>query len=806
MVYPAHGFLDMMLQITVKSLVKCSFLRRALVCALLCFGTSALRPAQAEIVGYWNFNDGAGGILSDVTTNANHGTLVGAQSWISGHTGLFGDFALSFGGADTQRVQVNAAPELEIGNSSNAAFTVAFWAYDKGSTYGEVFSYGAGNLFFQTGNFNFDAHQYYWSRNNATLRMTGPYLTPNVWHFVAWTYDGGTSELGYMDSTSVPVVAKNPAGASLNAWGPLHIGCENGNSFFWNGYIDDLIILNEAVGTNGLALIKAGIYPGMPPLPATPGTDGIWTNLLSGGDWSDASNWASGTVASAGHADFSTLDLISNNVVHLDAPYMVTSLVFGDTDTNSAAAWTVDNNGAVSNMLTLQGPITVTNMAAVVTISATVTSAIGLVKSGPGALVITTNTYQGQTTLNDGRLTVNQLPPGERLSFNGGHLIFSGDVSPGGIFPLEGPALVFIDVTGAGEIVVQRPHGNYVTMFKGGAGTLTLANDKQDSGALEVRDGTVVLAGVSDNALNWSTCNNAKISAGATLKLSNVQAGQVYYAGGFTMSNGTFDVNGQQPPIDFNHAVPAIQGSGIIHNSATGSVGRAVIQINGEKSFSGHIRDGAGDGVLALAVSSGTGTWTLSGTNTYTGPTTLNSGTLRAGSSEALSPDSLYTVGVNGTIDAAGFDFEIPSLVGAGNVLLGGATLTIGNDVTNAPPFSGVISGTGSVVKVDSGTQTFSGTNTYMGDTHIHKGLLSLSVPSLDANADLHMLSGAHLNLDFSATNVIRRLRLQGRIQKAGTWGAGGSGAQHETAIFSGPGILSVAEGSSGNQIILIVR
>jgi hypothetical protein len=93
-----------------------------------------------------------------------------------------------------------------------------------------------------------------------------------------------------------------------------------------------------------------------------------------------------------------------------------------------------------------------------------------------------------------------------------------------------------------------------------------------------------------------------------------------------------------------------------------------------------------------------------------------------------------------------------------------------------------------------------------MGDTHIHKGLLSLSVPSLDANADLHMLSGAHLNLDFSATNVIRRLRLQGRIQKAGTWGAGGSGAQHETAIFSGPGILSVAEGSSGNQIILIVR
>ncbi|MFT7490296.1 MAG: autotransporter-associated beta strand protein [Candidatus Promineifilaceae bacterium] len=793
-----------MLQMLVKSLVKCSFSRRALVCALLCFGASALRPAQAEIVGYWNFNDGSGGILSDVTTNANHGTLVGAQSWIAGHTGSFGDFALSFGGADTQRVQVNAAPELEIGNSSNAAFTVAFWAYDKGSYYGEVFSYGGGNLFFQTGNFNADPHQYYWSRNNATLQMTGPYLTPNVWHFVAWTYDGGTSEQGYMDDTSAPVVVKNPAGASLSAWGPLHIGCENGSAYFWNGYIDDLIILDEAVDTNGLALIKAGIYPGMPPLPVTPGTDGIWTNLLSEGDWSDVSNWASGVVASAGHANFSTLDLISNSVVHLDASYTVASLVFGDTDTNSAAAWTVDNNGSVSNILTLQGPITVTNMAAVVTISATVTSASGLVKSGPGALVITTNTYQGQTTLNDGRLTVNQLPPGGRLSFNGGRLDFSGDVSPGGVFPIEGPALVYLDVTGAGDLVVQRPHGNYVTMFKGGAGTLTLANNQQDSGALVVQDGTVVLAGLSDNALNWSTCNNASISAGATLKLGNVQAGQVYYANGFTMSNGTFDVNGQLPPVDANHAVPAIQGSGIVQNSATGSLGRAVFHINGETSFSGNIRDG--DGVLALAVSSGTGTWTLSGTNTYTGPTTLNSGTLRAASSKAFSPDSLYTVGINGTVDAAGFDLVMPSLVGAGNVLLGGATLTIGNDVTNAPPFSGVISGTGSVVKVESGTQTFSGMNTYTGDTHILNGTLSLSVPSLDPNADLHMLSGAHLDLNFSATNVIRRFRLQRRIQKAGTWGAGGSGAQHETAIFSGPGILSVAEGASGNQIILIVR
>jgi autotransporter-associated beta strand protein len=65
----------------------------------------------------------------------------------------------------------------------------------------------------------------------------------------------------------------------------------------------------------------------------------------------------------------------------------------------------------------------------------------------------------------------------------------------------------------------------------------------------------------------------------------------------------------------------------------------------------------------------------------------------------------------------------VGSLAGAGSVLLGANTLTIGSNNQSAV-FSGVISGSGGVTKSGSGTLTLSGANAYAGNTTINGGVV----------------------------------------------------------------------------------
>jgi fibronectin-binding autotransporter adhesin len=89
------------------------------------------------------------------------------------------------------------------------------------------------------------------------------------------------------------------------------------------------------------------------------------------------------------------------------------------------------------------------------------------------------------------------------------------------------------------------------------------------------------------------------------------------------------------------------------------------------------------------------GTVILNGTNTYSGDTTISAGTLRIGNNTA------------GTLGAGNY---------AGNIVNNG-TLQIWS--TAAQTLSGVISGSGNLVKSYTGTLTLSGNNTYTGKTFI---------------------------------------------------------------------------------------
>jgi autotransporter-associated beta strand protein len=119
----------------------------------------------------------------------------------------------------------------------------------------------------------------------------------------------------------------------------------------------------------------------------------------------------------------------------------------------------------------------------------------------------------------------------------------------------------------------------------------------------------------------------------------------------------------------------------------------------------------------------GTGTLTLSETNTYTDGTAVQQGVLRAGGLNVFGTGAM-DVAAGATLDLAGFNQTVGSLSGAGSVALGTGRLTAGgNHATTL--FSGAITGEGgSLVKTGAGALILTGTNTYSGGTEVSDGIL----------------------------------------------------------------------------------
>ena len=166
-------------------------------------------------------------------------------------------------------------------------------------------------------------------------------------------------------------------------------------------------------------------------------------------------------------------------------------------------------------------------------------------------------------------------------------------------------------------------------------------------------------------------------------------------------------------------------------------------------------------------IKAGAGTLTLSGVNTYTGATTVSAGILKAGVASVANTSGAFgnnsavtlanTAGV--TLDITGFNTQIGSLTGGGatggNVTLGAATLTTGGDNTSPAAYAGVISGTGGLTKIGTGTQTLSGINTYTGGTTLTLGTLQLSGSgTLGSTSGTLTVNGGTLDLNGTSQGV----------------------------------------------------
>jgi autotransporter-associated beta strand protein len=466
---------------------------------------------------------------------------------------------------------------------------------------------------------------------------------------------------------------------------------------------------------------------------------GTGTATLTGNN-----SYAGGTTISAG-----TLQAGSTTGLSPNSAFTVNSILdlngFSNTIGSLAGTGIVLNNApATTAILTAGNDNTSTTFSGVLENG---TGFLGLTKSGTGTQTLTgNNTYTGGTTINGGTLQLgNGGTTGSVIGnvVNNGVLSFdrSDSVTFGGL--ISGAGSLTQIGTGTTILTGNNTYAGGTTIS---AGTLQLGNggttgiiigDILDNGVLSFnRSDSVTFAGLISGAGSVT-----QIGTGTTILTGNNT-----YTGGTTISAGTLQL-----------------GNG----GTTGSIAGNVLD-NGVLTFDrsdtvtfGGLISGAGSVNQA-----GTGTTILTNNNTYSGGTTISSGALQLGNggttgsiignvvdNSVLVFDRTDTVTFGGLISGAGSVRQAGSgttiltnnntysggtTIGAGTLQLGNGGTTgsiVGNVTDNSilafnrsdlVTFGGIVSGTGALVNIGTGTLILTGSDTYTGGTTISAGTLQI--------------------------------------------------------------------------------
>lgn len=264
------------------------------------------------------------------------------------------------------------------------------------------------------------------------------------------------------------------------------------------------------------------------------------------------------------------------------------------------------------------------------------------------------------------------ISPNALTKLGDGKLILAGPANYSGVTTISAGILELRGSTYRGDIINNSIYisnlgedttANYTNVMSGsgalvktGNGTLVLTNANTYTGTTTINDGVI-------NTTNASALGNssAVTVAGGKLRLSsNLNIGSLAGTGNTDLNTNTLTTGGDNSSTIY---------SGVL--SGTGGVTK-----------------------------DGTGTFSLSGNNTYSGGTSISDGKLQVGNG-----------GTSGTL-------------GTGDVTNNSALIFNRSDDSS---YAGVISGNGAVTQNGTGNFNLTGNNTYTGTTTVNAGILSVN-------------------------------------------------------------------------------
>ncbi|MGA2500182.1 MAG: autotransporter-associated beta strand repeat-containing protein, partial [Tepidisphaeraceae bacterium] len=452
-----------------------------------------------------------------------------------------------------------------------------------------------------------------------------------------------------------------------------------------------------------------------------------------------------GTTGLSVNGNGGTVTLANNNI------YTGTTTIGAGATLNIGAGGTTGSLGT--------GPVTNTGTLAFnrtdpVMVSNAITGTGKILKQGTNTLVLSASgNTAGAVTASSGTLS---LVNGSSLTASGDFTI--GDTTgTGASFTISGGSLTvnganFLTAAAAstpattaftyaqtggtvtfnGSFLGIGNNGGTTTMsISGGSFTSTAAGMNlgvRGASILNITMGAVVtLPSITythpSGTANTSTIN---LESGATLVTNSISKGLAGSVSNFYFNGGTLRA--------------ASAGTTLLSGLDTAGTkeGGATIDTNGFAVTVGQALSHQGiatiDGGLTKI---GTGILTLSGANTYNGPTSINNGTVLLSNASALQSSTVTWSAANALTFTTGLSpFTIGGLAGSGALTLSDTAATplavelrVGNNSINTT-YSGALSGLGKLTKVGTGTLTLSGTNTQAGATSITAGTLWLTTPA----------------------------------------------------------------------------